>query len=77
VQSFAKTANDSINYVINSILFFGGKKSTTNTNNINDTPTKNENKNSITSSNSSNTNTTETVKIDFNNEVKIEKNTKK
>ncbi len=61
VRSFAKTANDSINYVINKFFSWGGK-------------TENNTKEPDTKDTKNNSN--ETAKIDFNNEVKFEKNKK-
>lgn len=69
VQSFAKKANDGINFVINKIFGGSGKK---------EENANNENTNSSTHvvNNSGNNNTSETAKIDINNEVKFEKNKK-
>ena len=58
MKSFAKSTNDSINYVINKIFSWGKKKE-------NDETGKNT---------QNNENTSEVAKININNEVKFEKN---
>ena len=63
MKSFAKSTNDSINYVINKIFSWGKKKE-------NDETGKN-----IQSIEKENT--SEVAKINFNNEVKFEKNSTK